>query len=40
MGGQQCCADSGYCCQDAADVDHDWDRGESVGNCDEPECCM
>lgn len=40
MGGQQCCAESGYCCQDAADLDHDWDRGESMGNCDEPECCM
>jgi hypothetical protein len=38
--GQRCCAESGYCCQDAGDLDYDGDRGESAGDCNEPECCL
>ena len=35
---QQCCVESGYCCQDYHDLDGDGDRLESVGNCEEPVC--
>jgi hypothetical protein len=38
--GEQCCAEGGYCCQDARDLDFDGDTAESTGNCDEPECCL
>ena len=35
---EQCCIDSGYCCLDSHDLDHDGDRGELLGNCASVTC--
>jgi hypothetical protein len=35
---EQCCIDNGYCCHDEFDLDHDGDRGEMLGTCDEVSC--
>ncbi|HEX4335393.1 MAG TPA: hypothetical protein VH062_05735 [Polyangiaceae bacterium] len=35
---EQCCIDSGYCCHDEFDLDHDGDRSEMLGTCDEVTC--
>jgi hypothetical protein len=39
-GAVRCCVDSGYCCQDATDIDFDENTSESLGSCPEPECCL
>jgi hypothetical protein len=35
---EQCCLDQGYCCRDDHDLDHDGNRGEMLGRCDEVSC--
>jgi hypothetical protein len=35
---EQCCIDSGYCCRDDHDLDHDGNTGEMLGSCDEVSC--
>ena len=35
---ERCCIDNGYCCHDEFDLDHDGDRGEMLGTCDEVSC--
>jgi hypothetical protein len=35
---ERCCIDNGYCCHDEFDLDHDGDRGEMLGTCDEVAC--
>lgn len=35
---EQCCIDNGYCCLDNADLDHDGNMAESLGNCRDVSC--
>jgi hypothetical protein len=35
---EQCCIDKGYCCHDEFDLDHDGNRSEMLGSCDEVSC--
>jgi hypothetical protein len=35
---EQCCLDSGFCCLDEFDLDHDGDRTEMLGRCAAVEC--
>jgi len=35
---EQCCIDNGYCCVDEHDLDHDGNRTELLGRCDEVTC--
>jgi hypothetical protein len=35
---EQCCIDKGYCCRDEFDLDHDGNRSEMLGKCDEVSC--
>jgi len=35
---EQCCIDSGFCCVDEFDLDHDGDRAEMLGRCDDLQC--
>jgi hypothetical protein len=35
---EQCCIDNGYCCHDEFDLDHDGNRNEMLGTCDEVSC--
>ena len=35
---EQCCLDHGYCCVDEHDLDHDGNRSELLGRCDEVLC--
>lgn len=35
---EQCCIDKGYCCQDEFDLDHDGDRSDMLGSCEEVSC--
>ena len=35
---EQCCIDKGYCCRDEYDLDHDGDRSDMLGKCDDVSC--
>lgn len=35
---EQCCLDQGYCCVDSQDLDHDGDRREMLGQCEDVVC--
>jgi hypothetical protein len=35
---EQCCIDRGDCCVDSEDLDHDGDRGEMLGDCEDVTC--
>jgi hypothetical protein len=35
---EQCCIDKGYCCHDEFDLDHDGNRSEMLGSCEEVSC--
>jgi hypothetical protein len=35
---EQCCLDQGWCCVDSQDLDHDGDRREMLGRCEDVVC--
>lgn len=35
---ERCCLDHGYCCVDSQDLDHDGDRSEVLGRCEDVSC--
>lgn len=35
---EQCCVDAGYCCRDSYDLDHDGNRAEMLGQCEDVAC--